>query len=419
MTPAPLRPRVVLALGLGLMAALPSCARADGTLKEMQADAVAHQDSKVRRPYHFGSQGPGDVFANHSSHSNRLVPVITLGHPVDLGSITGANSLYRDADRLTQVYGHLPEHTLNPEAEYGDQADLYRLQKLAVERGAKHLFVVLFDGMDWEALRAAVIVKSGDPNGDHVFQIPDLGPDFEADGSLAVGSVVTSPTHSDAVTNVDRQVVSFAPDVLKGGYDPRFAGISPWDPPTLDAPGYLRGQSASRSERERILELGGVPHAYTDSSCSAAEIAAGVKSYNNSVNVGPDGKFMTPLFHTLQQDGWKVGTVSSVPFNHASPAAMYARNVHRDDYQDLARDMLGLPNIATEHGVPKLRGSMWSSAPASIRSVISPECNAARGPTESPGTPTLPTPTWARLTLRTVGNMWLPFAPRARTETPC
>ena len=38
--------------------------------------------------------------------------------------------------------------------------------------------------------------------------------------------------------------------------------------------------------------------------------------------------------------------MTSVAFDHASPAAMYAHNVHRDDYQDLARDMLGLTSIA-------------------------------------------------------------------------
>ncbi len=37
--------------------------------------------------------------------------------------------------------------------------------------------------------------------------------------------------------------------------------------------------------------------------------------------------------------------MTSVPFDHVSPAAMYAQEVDRDDYQDLAREMLGLPGI--------------------------------------------------------------------------
>lgn len=354
MTPRPNRSS--LALALATLLALPLGSRADDALKAMQAEAIATKDSMADRPYHFGTQGPGGVFSNHTSHTNRLVPVITLGRPADLGSITGENSPYRSADRLERLYGALPEHTLDPGAEYGDQSDLYRLQKLAVENGAKHLFVVLFDGMDWEALRAAAIVRSGKVDDQGVLSTPLLGIGGNGDGTMAVGSVVTSPTHDDADVDLDEQTIAIPEDSLRGGYDPRFAGLGPLQAPELDAPGYLRGQSATEEELRRLHDLGGVPHAYTDSSCSAAEIASGVKSYNNSVNVGPDGSFTTPLFHDLQRDGWKVGTVTSVPFNHASPAAMYARNVHRDDYQDLARDMLGLPSIAVEKGAPGVPG---------------------------------------------------------------
>ena len=95
---------------------------------------------------------------------------------------------------------------------------------------------------------------------------------------------------------------------------------------------------------------GRVMHAYTDSSQSAGEFVTGVKSYNNGVNVTDGGRFVPTLFHQLQAKGWKVGTATSVPFDHVSPAAMYAHDVHRDDFQDLARDMLGLRGIGQETG---------------------------------------------------------------------
>ncbi len=38
--------------------------------------------------------------------------------------------------------------------------------------------------------------------------------------------------------------------------------------------------------------------------------------------------------------------MTSVPISHATPACAYAHNVHRDDYQDLTRDLVGLPSIA-------------------------------------------------------------------------
>ena len=38
--------------------------------------------------------------------------------------------------------------------------------------------------------------------------------------------------------------------------------------------------------------------------------------------------------------------MTSVPISHATPACAYAHNVHRDDYQDLTRDLVGLRSIS-------------------------------------------------------------------------
>ena len=107
----------------------------------------------------------------------------------------------------------------------------------------------------------------------------------------------------------------------------------------------MKGQSADKIDRACVQAVGRVLHAYTDSSQSAAELVSGVKSYNSGLNIADDSRLVSTLFHELQDQGWKVGTVTSVPFCHASPAAMYVQNVERDDYQDIARAMLGLPGI--------------------------------------------------------------------------
>ena len=70
------------------MAIGPACPAAD-KIKDFQAAAVARMMEKVPRPYHFGSQGPGDIYTNHTSHSNRLIPVYTFGRKIDLGAVTG------------------------------------------------------------------------------------------------------------------------------------------------------------------------------------------------------------------------------------------------------------------------------------------------------------------------------------------
>jgi alkaline phosphatase len=335
---------IVLFLGL-----LPTPARAADRIKELQSAYVANKDEKAARAYHFGSQGQGDVFSNHTNHTNRLIPVYVFGRKADLGSVTGKNSLYRDADRLRALYGELPRNTLNPDATYADQSDLYRVHKEAIARGAKYLFIVWFDGMDWETSRAAAIAKTG--------QVYSEGKgsglnflDYKADGSAQFGCYVTSPTHDKNIPNVDAQTVTIPRDSLLGGYDPMIAGPNPWTPGPLGAraPGYLKGQKADAADKAGIESVGRVLHACTDSAPSAAEVVTGVKSYNNGLNVTDDGRFVPTLFHQLQNAGWKVGTVTSVPFDHASPAAMYAHDVNRDDYQDLARDMFGLQGITQE-----------------------------------------------------------------------
>jgi len=318
-------------------------------LKDLQTSYVASAGQKIARAYHFGSQGPGDVFTNHTSHTNRLVPIYIFGAKADLGSVTGENSRYRDPEKIKPLFGFLPENTVNPRAVYADQSDLYRVQKEAVARGVKHLFIVWFDGLDWPTTQAAAIVKTGKvytegKGSGLVFQ------DYDAGGTAQYGFAVTSPTHEKSRPDVDTQTVVIPAENLGGGYDARIAGANPWSPGPLGlkALGYLKGQSANAADQAGVLAVGGVLHAYTDSSQSAAEIVSGVKSYNNGVNVTDDGRLVTTLFHELQDVGWKVGTVTSVPFDHVSPAAIYAQNVHRDDYQDLTRAMLGLPGIIQE-----------------------------------------------------------------------
>jgi len=347
--------RGAVVLGLSLAVALASfsgCAAGKDDpdrLKRLQTAYVANARQKMPRAYHFGSQGPGDVFSNHTSHTNRLVPVYVFGRKADLAAVTGENSRYRDAEKIKALYGFLPENTVNPRAVYADQSDLFRVQKEAVARGIKHLFIIWFDGLDWPSTQAAAIAKTGKvytegKGSGLIFQ------DYDAGGSAQYGFVVTSPTHEQNRPNVDNQTIVIPPTSMGGGYDVRIAGPNPWTLGPLGprAPGYLKGQSANETDQAGVLTVGGALHAYTDSSQSAAEFVSGVKSYNNGVNVTDDGRLVTTLFHQLQDQGWKLGTVTSVPFDHVSPAAMYAQDVYRDDYQDIAREMLGLPGIIQE-----------------------------------------------------------------------
>ena len=308
------------------------------------------------------------------------MPVYVFGKKADLGAVMGVNSRYRDPEKIKATYGFLPENTVNPQAVYGDQSDLYWVQKQAVARGAKHLFIVWFDGLDWPTTQAAAIVKTGKVYAEGkgsglVFQ------DYDAGGTAQYGFVVTSPTHDQNRPDVNTQTIVIPSTSLAGGYDARIAGPNPWTlgPLGPKAPGYFKGQSANEADRAGVRAVGGVLHAYTDSSQSAAEMISGIKSYNNGVNITDDGRIVTTLFHELQDQGWKVGTVTSVPFDHVSPAAMYAQDVYRDDYQDLAREMLGLPGILQQARQAPLRPGLDVVMGTGFGIITNPKSLAAQG----------------------------------------
>src|ERR1700733_6282600 len=161
------------------------------------------------------------------------------GRKAELGAVTGKNSLYRDPAKIQALYGFLPENTVNPDAEYADQSDLYRVQRDAVARGIRHLFIVWFDGLDWPTTQAAAIVKTGKiytegKGSGLVFQ------DYDAAGTAQYGFVVTSPTHDQSRPDVNTQTIAIPTTSWGGGYDARIAGPNPWTlgPLGSKAPGY-------------------------------------------------------------------------------------------------------------------------------------------------------------------------------------
>lgn len=288
----------------------------------------------------FGHWGVDpENYMDWGSHSNRLIPVYTFGtkqapQGVSLSHYTGTHSVYRNADGIRALYGRLPSATHNPKAEYCDQTNIYDLQLAGLLAGKKQIFLVIFDGMDWQTTQLAAIVKtgripytSGRGTGLH-FQ------DYTAGGTTEFGWMVTSPHNEGTKTDVNTQTVLNPGGAVFGGYDPASGGSTPW----AIAPdfGYPITKPAENGQK----------HAYTDSSCSASSMTAGLKSYNNAVNVDYAGNQVQTIAHQAQERGYAVGAVTSVPISHATPAAAYAHNVHRDDYQDLTRDMLGLKSIS-------------------------------------------------------------------------
>ncbi|MFP4477448.1 MAG: alkaline phosphatase [Desulfatibacillaceae bacterium] len=78
----------------------------------------------------------------------------------------------------------------------------------------------------------------------------------------------------------------------------------------------------------------------TDSAASATALAAGTKTNNGMVGVRPDGKSVCTIAEIAGSRGMKVGIVTSVPLNHATPAGFYAHVPDRYRYHEIAVDLV-------------------------------------------------------------------------------
>ncbi len=77
--------------------------------------------------------------------------------------------------------------------------------------------------------------------------------------------------------------------------------------------------------------------------CSAAAgtaIACGEKTNNEHIGVGPDGKPLESIAYALHEKGYNVGIMTTVPVNHATPAAFYGHNSSRYGYYDISREIV-------------------------------------------------------------------------------
>ncbi len=340
---------LVLALFLSLAVLNRDSALAVDQLKDLQAAAVA----EGKAVWGYWGTNP-EKYSTWTTHSNRLIPVYTFGASLD--SVRGVNSAYRSEAGLQKLYGRVPRDTLNPQADYFDQTDIARLQRDALAAGKKYVVLIVFDGMDWQTTQAAALYKTGKVS---YREGRGTGLQFQdyRGAPTDFGFFVTSPSSEASGIDVDAQTVINDDNVSLGGYNPQHGGATPWTPG--DDPTYLIGKCQE------------CRHAVTDSAASATSLCAGIKTYNVAINIDAAGKQVAPVSHEFQATGRSIGVVTSVPISHATPACAYANNVSRDDFQDLTRDLLGLPSVSHRAhpllGVDVLLGAGWGEQSAEDR----------------------------------------------------
>lgn len=77
----------------------------------------------------------------------------------------------------------------------------------------------------------------------------------------------------------------------------------------------------------------------TCSSAAGTAIACGVKTNNGTLGVDKYSVSVESIATVLKEDGYKVGLLTTVPINHATPAAFYSHSVKRTDYYEISREI--------------------------------------------------------------------------------
>ncbi len=84
-------------------------------------------------------------------------------------------------------------------------------------------------------------------------------------------------------------------------------------------------------------------HKVTDSAAAATAFSAGVKTYNGAIGVDPDTVPVPTILEMVAEKGWKTGVVATSSIVHATPASFYAHTALRQNYEEIARQLVYAP----------------------------------------------------------------------------
>jgi alkaline phosphatase len=77
-----------------------------------------------------------------------------------------------------------------------------------------------------------------------------------------------------------------------------------------------------------------------DSADTATAMACGVKTNSGMVGMTPEGKAVKNVAELAKEKGMKVGIISTVSIDHATPAGFYAHQLSRNNYHEIAQDLV-------------------------------------------------------------------------------
>ncbi len=101
-----------------------------------------------------------------------------------------------------------------------------------------------------------------------------------------------------------------------------------------------RGLRINAMKHQALTTTSSANSFITDSAAGGTAIACGEKTKNGSLGVDPNGKRLESVAEVAKKNGRKVGIITSVTLNHATPAAFYAHNDSRSAAYDIGLDLV-------------------------------------------------------------------------------
>jgi alkaline phosphatase len=87
-------------------------------------------------------------------------------------------------------------------------------------------------------------------------------------------------------------------------------------------------------------DFGYVKSEATDSAAAATTMSTGIKTYSGAIGFDADGNPLKHAIEYAEERGMATGVVTSVEFSHATPAGFVAHNASRNNYADIANEMI-------------------------------------------------------------------------------
>ncbi len=210
-----------------------------------------------------------------------------------------------------------------------------------VQSAAKNVILVIGDGMQEESERAGSLYLTGASRGLTFHALP-------VQGFVTTWDVTTYDRYA-----WDLGMAQYTPDTFRPvvGYDSNRGGTMPYPEVAWGDDNYFLTQ---------LNAWGGTgpKEPATDSASAGTAMATGIKTDDGNIawrsGDPADGALETIAEKMRAQKGAAIGVVSTVQFSHATPATFVSHNVNRNNYGEIAAEIINTvkPEVVIGGGHP-------------------------------------------------------------------